>query len=87
MLHEKRKIYLELIYIYAFISAVMVIYSSWVLIKIKIKEEKIRADKKNNWWVFVVFEFVGVLGLLSTLPGIFFNDPYWLLNKVFSMFT
>lgn len=78
---------MELIYIYAFISAVMVVYSSWMLIKIKMKDEKIREEQRNNWWVFVVFEFVGVLGLLSSIPGIFFNDPYWLLNKVFNIFT
>ena len=78
---------MEPIKLYAVISGALVIYASWMLIKIKIDDEKIREEQKKNWWVFLVFGLIGALGLLSTIPGIIYNEPSWLLNRIFQFVT
>lgn len=72
--------------IYGFISAVLIAYSIWMLVTIKKHDENVGEEQKKVWWVFVVLGFAGALGLLSTIPRIFFNEPNWLLDKIFSIF-
>lgn len=43
-------------------------------------------DPKGNplpWWVWATFTGVGVLGAVAAGPGLFFDQPHWLIDKVF----
>jgi hypothetical protein len=43
-------------------------------------------DPKGNplpWWVWATFIGFGVLGMVASAPGLFFEQPYWLTDKIY----
>jgi len=50
--------------------------------------------KPLPWWVWAIFAGVGVLGVIASAPGLFFNQPhlltdkiYWIVEKFVGLFT
>ena len=39
--------------------------------------------KPLPWWTWATFAGVGILGLASAAPGLFFEQPYWLTDKIY----
>jgi len=40
------------------------------------------SHKSIPWWVDVLFLFTGLVGVVSTVPGVFFGQPHWALDHL-----
>jgi hypothetical protein len=36
------------------------------------------------WWVYVELAIIGLIGVASTVSGLLFNNPHWLIDHVYS---
>lgn len=75
---------MELVQVFFWVCALAVAMSIYYLFKAA--KGKPALDPRGQplpWWVWGIFLFVGVLGLAATGPGIYFNNPLWLTDKIF----
>ena len=35
------------------------------------------------WWTDATFAFVAIIGIISTVPGLFFGEPHWAIDHVY----
>ena len=74
-----------LIYIFSACSAVVVVYSIVAIVRgFNILKDP-EATKRENIIALIVLLFIGSLGLLSTIPGIFGENWYWFTDKLFTL--
>ena len=74
-----------LIYIFTFISTVLVIFSAVSIVRGSRVLKDPAATNLQNKLALILFLFVGSLGMLSTIPGIFGENWYWLTDKLFTL--
>ena len=74
-----------LIYIFSIVSAVAVVYSVIGIVRGSKVINDPNATKGQNLMASIVLLFVGLLGLMSTIPGIFVGDWYWFTDKIFTL--
>jgi hypothetical protein len=44
------------------------------------------AQGETPWWVVAIFGFLGFCCVVGTVPGLFFNEPHWLIDHIFGLF-
>ena len=45
------------------------------------------AQKPLPWQLDAMFLFVGTIGVLSTVPGLFFGQPHWAIDHVWRLIS
>ena len=38
-------------------------------------------DKPLPWWTWATFAGVGILGVIASAPGLFFDQPHWFMGS------
>ena len=74
-----------LIYVFSIVCAVTVVYSITGIVRGSKVIDDPNATKGQSLMALSTLLFVGSLGLLSTIPGIFTGDWYWFTDKVFAL--
>ena len=55
---------------------------SWIQL-VRGQPQVSRNGEPLPWWVSATFLGVGVLGITASAPGLFFDQPHWLTDKIF----
>jgi len=83
--HEQRNDVLWLIYIFSALSAAIAAYSVIALVQDARVIKTSVASKQQNRFALVVLLLIGILGLLSTLPGVLGGNWNWFSDKLFTL--
>jgi hypothetical protein len=74
---------MALVWIAFIASALLIGGSAWHLVRRARGAVMVDAAKKPFPWQWdPIFLFVGALGVLSTVPGLFFGQPHWAIDHV-----
>ena len=41
------------------------------------------AKQQTPWQLDAAFMFLGIIGVVSTVPGLFFGEPNWAIDRVY----
>lgn len=76
-----------MILIHAFFWTCVVVVGQSLYYWIQLIRGRLQVSRQGEplpWWVWATFLGFGVLGITASAPGLFFDQPYWLTDKVFS---
>lgn len=74
-----------LIYVYLAAATMLAVAASLHLVLPRVAQSTPWLRTKAPRWTNYVFLFVGILGMAATIPGIFFDQPNWLNDRIFGV--